>query len=162
MRFDKKNGFTLIELLIVVAITGIMSSFAVINFSVNSQRRDLANEALKVLDGLKQTQTLALSGQQNNGLVTESYKFKIGACESSACSYNIIASSTPPTTMITQALTKSSISNAVEITFKIPRGDIISPISQTIITISHKNSSSLKSCIKIESVSGKMEIITCP
>lgn len=82
MKNIKKNffGFTLIEILIVIALIGIFATFLVVSFNKKEGARELKNNALLVIDGIKRAQTMALSGQKINGAALEAYVFSIETC----------------------------------------------------------------------------------
>ncbi|MBI5765718.1 type II secretion system protein [Candidatus Falkowbacteria bacterium] len=86
-----KHGFTLIETIVVIAIMSIIFAFLFVNFRGRENNRELENNALLVLDGLKRLQTMALAGETINGISPQYYFLKISNCSSGCSNYQLLA-----------------------------------------------------------------------
>lgn len=170
---DKSGaGFTLAEMIIVIAIIGIFSSLTIINFRGNEKIRDMDNQSRLLLDGIKSMQTSSLSGKVVSGQVPIAYVFEINKCSSNNCTYILKAKTTTPPDIITDtvSLDKSIVditgdNLVIEITP--PRSDIkfyldgsLSTASDITISLKHKDDPSIIKNIRINRISGRMDIIS--
>lgn len=170
-----KKGFTLAEMMIVIVIIGIFSSMTVINFRGNEKRRELDNQALLLLDGIKRIQTSSLSGRLIGGQVVSSYIFRISRC-SSSCEYELVANVTAGEIVFDTVSLKSasvdivngsgtSIGNDLIINISPPRGSMNIFIDgfpvpdEVIIQIEHIDDLSIGKKIKVNRISGRMDIV---
>ncbi|MEK7653087.1 MAG: type II secretion system protein [Patescibacteria group bacterium] len=165
-----KNGFTLIEILVVIAIIAFFSTFLIVGFRGNEKQRAINNAALSVVDGLKRMQTMAFSGSLVDSLTPVSYNFLIGNC-SSNCSY--ILRGQLVGSMFTEIeevnFDKNILVDAggsLEIKFASPRGAAMineNPLQEeATIKLSHKDSSLSPICVKVNRISGRMDIVKDP
>ncbi|MFA5047493.1 MAG: prepilin-type N-terminal cleavage/methylation domain-containing protein [Patescibacteria group bacterium] len=176
----KKSGFTLIELIIAIAIFAMLTSWLFLTFKDTADGREVKNDAAQLLDGIRQMQTMALSGQLVNGDVPLKYSFVLDACNSD-CSYEQWAVFNNSSTslavyhfkklIITGINSKDGSGNvtslsSVGLSFLPPRGNpIFSVASSTEVNISVKHSvSDISYCLKINRISGRMDIksAACP
>jgi prepilin-type N-terminal cleavage/methylation domain-containing protein len=173
-----KKGFTLAEMMIVIAIIGIFSSMTIVNFRGNEKVREVDNQALLLLDGIKRIQTSSLSGRTIEGDTVSAYRFEINKCFSSGCSYSLLASTTPPMIVfdtvllelsnidiIDNAIPTNSIGDNLKVDIFPPRGNMdilidgVSGNSEVILKIEHKDDSDIFKKIKINKISGRMDIV---
>lgn len=155
---NNKSGFTLIELMIAIGIFSLLMTLAVVNLNSNDKSRDLRNNALLVLEGIKQAQTLALGGELIGAIVPDYYNFKINQC-SSDCSYNLEGSTTQSLVSYkTVNLPKAKVSSSnVMISFRPPRAQATATGgTTTVIKLIHASDANLKWCVIFNSISGRV------
>ena len=176
----KKSGFTLIELIISIAIFSILVSWLVLTFKDTADSREVKNDSLKLLDGIKQMQTMALSGQLVNGDIPISYAFLVNTC-SADCFYEQKAVFNNSSSSLDKYYFKKLIITKIQsidgagvtstiasagLSFLPPRGNtVFSESSSTQINITVKHLvSNIYYCLKINRISGRMDIknIACP
>jgi prepilin-type N-terminal cleavage/methylation domain-containing protein len=172
-----QSGFTLIEMMIVVSIIGIMSAMTIVNFRSNEKEREMDNQALLLLDGIKRMQTSSLSGGLVNGQVPMSYRIVVDKCLSS-CSYDLIASTTSSLISIGDSigLPASAVDIVDELEVSIgdnllieifpPRGKmvlyidgIVSPTNEAIIKLEHIGDSGVVKKVRTNGISGRLDLI---
>lgn len=173
-----RDGFTLIEILIALAVMGILFLLLIINFRQNQNSKDIRNDALLVLDGVKRVQTMSLSGQINNDQSPTSYEFLLTTCSlDSGCPYSLNAKidDTVINTIETVTIKNSKLSvvdnsggaagSQLLIGFKTPRAMAEikvdgSSTNDAIIKLEHIKDSGIVRFIKINSISGRMDIVS--
>jgi prepilin-type N-terminal cleavage/methylation domain-containing protein len=174
--FKIKNGFTLIELIVVIAIIGFFSSFLLINFRSNQKVAEVRQQALLVIDLIKQTQTMALSGQLVDGARPVGYG-AAGVCVSSdkPCWKLIV------TTMDGESwdiVSQSELSKNVklvgdvhlfsfsgtranlEITAFQSSGEVV--VQDAVLRIENIDDASIAQCVGANALSGRIDLIDCP
>ncbi|MEK7072264.1 MAG: hypothetical protein AAB969_01705, partial [Patescibacteria group bacterium] len=154
------------------AIIGIFSSLTVINFRGNEKVRDMDNQSRLLLDGIKRMQTSSLSGKVVSGQVPIAYVFEINKCSSNNCTYILKAKTAPDVYIITDtvSLDKSIVditSNKIVIEITPPRSDIKFYLDglptaepDIIISLKHKDDQSVIKNIRINRISGRMDILS--
>lgn len=166
-----EQGFTLAELIIVVAIIGIFSSLTVVNFRGNEKVRTMDNQARSLLDGVKRMQTSSLSGKIIANQIPISYIFEINKCLITNCLYSLKAKNVIggtdniDTVLLDQSIVEIDGNNLV-IEMTPPRSDIkmymdgvLIPNNEVIITLKNINDSSVTKRIRINGISGRMDIL---
>lgn len=180
------RGFTLIEILVVIAITGVMFAFLVVNFQGNQNVRDIKSDGLLLLDGIKRMQTMALAGSNSAGRSPVYYEFLANVCPLTGCSYSLtghyLNSTPPPVEEIEQIATvnlknsKLSVEggfNNILIDFNMPRAAVIIKVNSvggvggvvmpnTTIKLVHVKDSNAFIYVKINAISGRMDISNTP
>ncbi|MFA6526034.1 MAG: prepilin-type N-terminal cleavage/methylation domain-containing protein [Candidatus Buchananbacteria bacterium] len=162
---SKDRGFTLIELLVAISIFTLLSSFMVLSYHNDEKAKVLKTQAQDVLIGLQRVQNMALTGELVNGLSPLRYKFILTNCDSN-CAYYLKAVLADNSELpIAQENLKSVIvdvqsASGLEVDFLPPRGkiEIINPANQDAVVLKISNSQSVSYCIKLDSVSGRMDL----
>lgn len=72
--FEQNKGFTLIELLIVILLMGMLLSFVTPNFMTFNRREVLKGAATSLVDGIRQTHSLAVGGVQSGSSFVNRYR----------------------------------------------------------------------------------------
>ncbi|OGY44143.1 MAG: hypothetical protein A3B89_03290 [Candidatus Buchananbacteria bacterium RIFCSPHIGHO2_02_FULL_40_13] len=169
-KFKNNNGFTLAEMMIVIAIIGIFSSLTIINFRGQAKVRELNSQALLLLDGLKRMQTSSLTGQMVAGEVPTAYLFEINDCPSD-CFYSLRAETALggeidiDNVLLTKSIIDLLTGNNLLIKITPPRSNIEidldgAPLTSVEIILKHLNDPSITKKIKINGISGRMDIIS--
>ncbi len=166
-----QKGFTLAELIIVIGIVGIFSSLTVINFRDNEKVRTMDNQARSLLDGVKRMQTSSLSGKIVADQIPISYIFEINKCLIANCSYslkakNVIGGMDNIDTILLDQSTVDIDGNNLVIEMTPPRSDIkmymdgvLVPSNEVIITLKNINDPSVIKRIRVNGISGRMDIL---
>jgi len=167
-------GFTLIEMMIVISIISIFSSMTVINFRANEKSKELDNQALILLDGIKKTQTSALAGKLIDDELPVAYRIEVAPCLSN-CSFDLKIEPLGESlyTLETSELSKSKISivdenvndidKVLNINISPFRGKMSmffngAPTNVASIRLEHIDDSSISKLITINAISGRIDI----
>lgn len=159
------RGFTLIELLVAISIFTLLSSFMVVSYHNDEKAKVLKTQAQDVLTGLQQVQNMALTGELIDGISPISYKFLLSDCDNN-CIYYLSAVLADGTQLpIAQKSLKSvavdvQSASGLDVNFLPPRGkiEIAVPNGPDAATLKISNSQSVSYCIKLDSVSGRMDL----
>ncbi|MEI6288006.1 MAG: type II secretion system protein [bacterium] len=167
MKKIKNNfGFTLAEMMVVIAITGILSSMALINFRTNEKQRQLRDSALLVTDGFKRLQSMALSGDMVGGAMPISYNFYLNPAD---CSQYILRAKLDEANYIaigqTVKLINSNIkdcSNIGEVEIYPPRANMeflnFPSYDEISLVVEYNGDGSSARTVKINKVSGRVDL----
>lgn len=167
MEFDMKKGFTLSELLVAIALIGIFSAFSVVSLRSGSQLREVRNEAMKVLDGIKKMQTMALAGKSVDGETPQRYVFRLADCAESCDIFSLVTdagSAIEPPAALENAVMKISGLDSLEISFSPPRAQPVLSTGENEVTIrveSAKDPNAAR-CVSVNAVSGRIDLSNCP
>lgn len=93
---ESERGFTLVEVMIVAAITGMITTFLLLNFS--NTRRNLESVTNQVMGHIRKVQAMATSSKQYAG----TYRCGYGIVPSSATRYNIYAGPVSSASCVTE------------------------------------------------------------
>ena len=163
------RGFTLIEIIVVIAIMSAMFAFLFVNFRGKDNIRFLDNKANTILSDLQRLQTMSLSGELVNGLSPKYYFLRFSGCDSGCSNYQLEAKMPDNLEVIIENVALARIlitivqgapTGAVDINFYPPRGTIkiSSDEDLLVLKIAHLTNNLIFKYIKINSVSGRLDI----
>lgn len=159
------SGFTLIELLVAISIFTLLSSFMVLSYHNDEKAKVLKTQAQDILTGLQRVQNMALTGELIDGVSPLSYKFLLSDCDNN-CTYYLSAVLADGTELaivqenLKSVAVKNQLGNSLDVRFLPPRGNIniFVPASQDNAVLKISNSQAVSYCIKLDSVSGRMDL----
>lgn len=155
-----RPGFTLIELLIVVAITAVMTTLVVAQFRTQDKQRSVEQAATQIIDGLKQIQTMALSGTVVGTTVPDTFIYRLSC--SPECRQTIIGMTDSSETILSESTFSDGIivtPTMVEVRALPPRGALMdqSGITDGQIIVSHQDGPVVVPvCVGLEVISGRI------
>ncbi len=178
-----KKGFTLSEIMVAIGLIGIFASFSVINLRGGDRERGVRNEAMKVIDGVKKIQTMALAGKSVDGETPRKYIFQLAGCKDCTI-FSLVTDSGflfEPQTSLENAkinvyrineeniISDNPVSN-LDISFSPPRAQpaISSPerpdtvITSVTIRIESDKDRNIARCVSVNAVSGRIDLENCP
>lgn len=157
------------EILVVISIISMFSSLLIANYRRDEKSRQLKNNSLLVLDGIKKAQTLSFSGREVNGQYPSSYSFVLNSCVGN-CSFTVRANINGSTEDIEQvSIPNDNISinlendaSVLEVEFYPPRGntDIVlgeTSVDTALIFVDYYNVDEYY-CLSIDRISGRMDV----
>jgi prepilin-type N-terminal cleavage/methylation domain-containing protein len=178
-----KKGFTLMELLVAIAIFGILSTFMVANFSRNEQAKELKQQAEILVAGLQKVQNMALAGTLVSDKSPLYYRLVLWNCQSN-CSYNLWASFSSSPQIQIESILLNKINVEIKKTIPLPVPNTLAVIfypsrgnmridtawmggrnwDEVMIELTHVQNSVLKYCVTINSISGRIDLVSgaCP
>lgn len=173
-KIGRPSGFTLIEILIVISIISFFSAFLVVNFRSNEKLKEVKNQALVVVDGLKRVQTMALTGEKVEEIYPLRYIFSINKCSDGNCYYGIKRDDVDRDPFETVDLKNMVVEimdgngrsvQSLDASFLPPRANIKllagGITEEATIKLIHIKDDNLTRCIKINSISGRIDVLTC-
>jgi prepilin-type N-terminal cleavage/methylation domain-containing protein len=160
--FKNKFGFTLLELLIAISIFAILTSLVGISYRSNEKLRQLKDQSQIIVDGLQKAQNMALTGEavtiDGDLVVPSSYIFNLNSCTNN-CFYTVTAAGTSGSVELSKVELKNLSANTnLQAQFTPPRGKMALNGNQTEVKLQISNSVGDDFCIKVNSISGRMDI----
>jgi len=185
------KGFTIIELITVISIIGIMAGMTVVVFRKQDDAREVDQAARALVDIFKQAQTAALTRAQvavDGNSAVEAYTVVFG-CSTTPCNAQVIpeadikvfnlsdkpvASFYFPADIVLTSISKDNDDENFVTAFDIPRGDMTIlknddarsdwTGNEAIVKINKVGSAddAISRCVKINSISGRIDIGQCP
>lgn len=175
--FERQNGFTLIELIVVIAIIGFFSSFLLINFRSNQKVSEVRQQALLVVDLIKQAQTMALSGQLVEGVKPIGYGAAVVCLDNGNPCQGLIVSTVNEEdgwNIVTQSALSKNVTLAGPIylfafsgsraNLKITafEGSSETMVDEAVLRVERVDDETITQCISANALSGRIDLIDCP
>jgi len=175
--FNIKNGFTLIELIVVIAIIGFFSSFLLINFRSNQKVSEVRQQALIVVDLIKQAQTMALSGQVVEGIRQVGYGAGVICLNNNNPCWGLVVSTINEEdgwNIVTQSALSKNVTLAGPIylfafsgsraNLKITafEGSSETMVDEAVLRVERVDDETITQCISANALSGRIDLIDCP
>lgn len=86
-----QRGYTLIEVLVAVSVFAILATISIVNIRITNRNEDLRLSSQEFVLHLREAQSMAMNGRQQNNAVPPGYGVYIGNTCESGCQYSLFS-----------------------------------------------------------------------